>query len=283
MLKIKQKRTKQICVFTRSLWDIKDTNNITNFIQNLYMTKILGIIPARYASTRFPGKPLADIKGKSMLQRVYEQTKKCSALSDVVIATDDERIFNHALSFKGRVIMTGENHPSGTDRCYEAFLKAGSNYDYVINIQGDEPFIDPSQIHLLCKLCDMKTEIATLMIKCNGYDVLFDKGEVKITLNKNNEALYFSRMVIPFIKGVDEKEWHKHFNYFRHVGMYAYRADILEKITKLEPSSLEKAESLEQLRWLENGFKISCAETDFDSHCIDAPEDIEKVIRLMGI
>lgn len=247
------------------------------------MTKILGIIPARYASSRFPGKPLVDIKGKSMLQRVYEQAKKSKLLNDVVIATDDERIFNHALSFKARTIMTAENHPSGTDRAYEAFLKAGSEWDYVINIQGDEPFIDPGQVDLLCNICDGKTELATLMIKCNSHDVLFDKGEVKITLNKNNEALYFSRMVIPFIKGVDEKEWHKHFNYFRHVGMYAYRKDVLEKITKLEPSSLEKAESLEQLRWLENGFKIKCAETKFDSHCIDTPEDIEKVIRLMGI
>lgn len=245
--------------------------------------QILGIIPARYASSRFPGKPLADIIGKSMLQRVYEQSKRSKKLTDVIIATDDERILKHATDIGAKAVMTREDHPSGTDRCHEAFLNAKKSFDYVINIQGDEPFIDPSQIDLLAGVCDGSTELATLMIKCNSSDVLFDEGEVKIILNKNNEALYFSRMVIPFIKGIDKKEWHKHFNYFRHVGMYAYRTDILEKITALKPSSLENAESLEQLRWLENGYKIKCAETLFDSHCIDKPEDIEKVINLMGI
>lgn len=245
--------------------------------------KILGIIPARYASTRFPGKPLIEILGKSMLQRVYEQAKRSGNLTDVIIATDDDRIASHAKSFRATVLLTKAEHPSGTDRSYEAYLNNKKQYDYVINIQGDEPFIDPSQIDLLANTCDGKTELATLMIKCNDHSVLFDKGEVKITLNSNNEALYFSRMVIPFIKGVDEKEWHKHFSYYRHVGMYAYRTDILEKITKLKPSPLEIAESLEQLRWLENGFRIKCAETLHDSHCIDTPEDIEKVIKLMGI
>lgn len=245
--------------------------------------KILGIIPARYASTRFPGKPLIDILGKSMLQRVYEQTKKSEFLTDVIIATDDELIEKHANSFGATVVQTKTEHPSGTDRSFEAYQKTNKAYDYIINIQGDEPFIDPSQIDLLAGVCDGNTELATLMIKCNSHNVLFDKGEVKITLNNKNEALYFSRMVIPFIKGVEEKEWHKHFDYYRHVGMYAYRADILEKVTKLKPSSLELAESLEQLRWLENGFKIKCAETLHDSHCVDTPEDVEKVIKLMGI
>lgn len=245
--------------------------------------KILGIIPARFASTRFPGKPLIDIMGKSMLERVYTQAKKSNMLSEVVIATDDERIAAHASSFNAKTVFTKSEHPSGTDRCFEALQKYGEKADYVINIQGDEPFIDPGQIDLLAALCDGQTELATLMIKCISYDVLFDKGEVKITLNNKNEALYFSRMVIPFIKGVNETEWHKHFNYFRHVGMYAYRYDILEKITGLQPSTLEKAESLEQLRWLENGFKIKCAETTHDSHCIDTPEDVEKVIKLMGL
>lgn len=245
--------------------------------------KILGIIPARYASTRFPGKPLIEIMGKSMLQRVYEQAKKSKLLTDVIIATDDERIETHAKSFDAKVVLTKADHPSGTDRSYEAYLNTKITYDYIINIQGDEPFIDPSQIDLLAGICDGNTELATLMIKCNNHEVLFDKGEVKITLNTNKEALYFSRMVIPFIKGVDEKEWHKHFDYYRHVGMYAYRNDILEKITKLKPSPLEIAESLEQLRWLENGFKIKCAETLHDSHCIDTPEDVEKVLKLMGI
>jgi 3-deoxy-manno-octulosonate cytidylyltransferase (CMP-KDO synthetase) len=247
------------------------------------MSMILGVIPARYASSRFPGKPLVDILGKSMIQRVYVQAKKSGKLTDVVVATDDERIFNHVKSFGGQAIMTEVNHPSGTDRCFEALKKSGKEYNYVINIQGDEPFIDPSQIDLLAGVCDGKTELATLMIPVDSHEVLFDTGEVKITMNDKHEALYFSREVIPHIKGVNKKEWHKHFPYYRHVGMYAYRADVLKQITTLAPSSLEKAESLEQLRWLENGFKIKLAITDFDSHCIDTPEDIEKVIRLMKL
>jgi len=244
---------------------------------------ILGVIPARYASSRFPGKPLVDILGKSMIQRVYVQAKKSKKLDEVVVATDDERIFNHVKKFGGQAVMTESNHPSGTDRCFEAFKKLGKDFKYIINIQGDEPFIDPSQIDLLVDVCDGKTELATLMIPVDSHEVLFDTGEVKITMNNKHEALYFSREVIPHIKGVDKKDWHKHFPYYRHVGMYAYRADILKEITTLAPSSLEKAESLEQLRWLENGFKIKLAITDFDSHCIDTPEDIEKVLRLMKL
>lgn len=245
--------------------------------------KILGVIPARFASSRFPGKPLAEILGKSMIERVYEQAKKSNALTDVVVATDDQRIEAHVKAFGGTVVLTKEEHASGTDRCFEVVEKLKDNFDYVINIQGDEPFIDPSQIDLLASLCDSKTELATLIIQCNSHEVLFDKGEVKIAINNKMEALYFSREVIPHIKNVNEKDWHKHFNYFRHVGMYAYRKDVLEKITQLKPSSLEKAESLEQLRWLENGYKIKLIETQFDSHCIDTPQDIEKVIRLMNL
>lgn len=244
---------------------------------------ILGIIPARYASTRFPGKPLAEIKGKSMLQRVYEQTRKAKHLGDVIVATDDERIKEHALSFGAKVVMTKPDHPSGTDRCFEAYTLNGVKFDYVLNIQGDEPFLDPEQIDSLAAECKDGAEILTQMIKCDSYEVLFDKGEVKITLNTSNEGLYFSRNVIPFIKGKGEKEWHKHHDYYRHVGMYAYRVDILEKITRLAPSALEKAESLEQLRWLENGYKIKCITTPYDSHCIDSPEDIEKVLKLMKL
>ena len=246
--------------------------------------KTLGIIPARYASTRFPGKPLIEILGKSMIERVYEQAKKSSALSAVVVATDDERIATHVKNFGGDVVMTKENHPSGTDRCFEVLQKSSGDFEYVINIQGDEPFIDPSQINLLGFIIENeKPEIATLMIPCDSHEILFDKGEVKIVMNEKMRALYFSREVIPHIKGVDEKEWHKHFNYYRHVGMYAYRKDILEKITQLKPSMLEKAESLEQLRWVENGFKINLGITNHDSHCIDTPEDIEKVLRLMKL
>ncbi|HEY6162786.1 MAG TPA: 3-deoxy-manno-octulosonate cytidylyltransferase [Bacteroidia bacterium] len=244
---------------------------------------ILGIIPARYASTRFPGKPLIDIQGKSMIQRVYIQAKKSKSLSKVVVATDDQRIFDHVQKFGGEAVMTFADHPSGTDRCFEALKKVQGDFKYVINIQGDEPFIDPSQVDLLADLLkDGRTELATLMIPVSSHEVLFDKGEVKIVMNDKMEAIYFSRSVIPAIKGIDEKEWHKHFKYYRHVGMYAYRNDILEAITKLAPSALEKAESLEQLRWLENGFKIKLAVTDHDSHCIDTPEDVEKVLRLVS-
>ncbi len=244
---------------------------------------ILAIIPARYGSTRFPGKPLIEINGKSMLQRVYEQTQKANLLSDVIIATDDQRIAEHAKTFNANVVMTSLQHLSGTDRCFEAYQLNGKKFDYVINVQGDEPFLDPEQINSLASVCANGIEIATQMTKCTNYNVLFDTGEVKIVLNSKNEALYFSRSVIPHIKNKNENEWHLNFDYYRHVGMYAYRVDILNQITKLNPSSLESAESLEQLRWLQNGYKIKCVETNFDSHCVDTPEDIEKVIRLMHI
>jgi 3-deoxy-manno-octulosonate cytidylyltransferase (CMP-KDO synthetase) len=244
---------------------------------------ILGIIPARYASSRFPGKPLIEILGKTMIQRVYEQASQSKLLDKVVVATDDERIYNHVLSFGGKAVMTKEEHPSGTDRCFEALQKTEGKYTYVLNIQGDEPFVNADQIDELAQVCDGNTELATQMIAVDSHEVLFDKGEVKIVLNEAHEALFFSRMVIPFINGVDEKDWHKHHTYYRHVGMYAYRTDILEAITKLAPSALEKAESLEQLRWLEAGYKIKLATTAYDSHCIDTPEDVAKVIALMGL
>jgi 3-deoxy-manno-octulosonate cytidylyltransferase (CMP-KDO synthetase) len=242
---------------------------------------ILGIIPARYASTRFPGKPLAMIEGKSMIRRVYEQATQAKTIDKLVVATDDESIAAHVLEFGGEVVMTNSEHPSGTDRCYEAFKKVAGDFNYVINIQGDEPFLDPKQIDELGAVCKGQTELATQMIRVDNSAFLFDQGEVKIVLNHENEALYFSRMVIPFVKGKPEAEWHLHHNYYRHVGMYAYRRDVLQAITKLPVSALEKAESLEQLRWLEAGFKIKCVETQFDSHCIDTPEDIERVLQLM--
>lgn len=244
---------------------------------------VLGIIPARYASTRFPGKPLAMIRGESMLQRVYRQASKAGGLSDLVIATDDERIMEHARQIGAKAVMTGSEHPSGTDRCFEAWQLTGSKHQYVLNVQGDEPFLDPEQINSLAAVCDGQTEIATQMIRCQDHNVLFDKGEVKIVLNTRNEALYFSRSVIPHIKGKDEKEWHKLHAYYRHVGMYAYRSDILREVCSLKPSALELAESLEQLRWLEHGYRIRCIETSFDSHCVDTPEDIEKVLKLMNL
>lgn len=243
---------------------------------------IVALIPARYASTRFPGKPLADIQGKSMIQRVYEQASRSQLVDEVVVATDDARIAEHVVSFGGKVVLTRADHPSGTDRCYEALTLLDTPYQYVINIQGDEPFIDPEQIDELAAVLETgEVELATQMIAIDSEALLFDRGEVKIVLNTNNEALYFSRMPIPFIKGVPESDWHKHHTYYRHVGMYAYRRDVLEAITKLPVSALEKAESLEQLRWLENGYKIKCVTTRFDSHCIDTPEDIEKVLKIV--
>jgi 3-deoxy-manno-octulosonate cytidylyltransferase (CMP-KDO synthetase) len=243
---------------------------------------IAGIIPARYASTRFPGKALADIKGKSMIQRVYEQAAKSTLLDTLVVATDDERILKHVQAFGGNAVMTAPHHPSGTDRCREALSKLSGSFQYVINIQGDEPMIDPAQIDELAAALKNETiEIATQMIAVSNHEELFDKGEVKIVLNDRNEALYFSRMVIPYIKGVVEEDWHRHHNYYRHVGMYAYRADVLDKITMLPVSSLEKAESLEQLRWVEHGYRIKCVVTGFESHCIDTPEDLEKMLAKM--
>ncbi|MBM3415206.1 MAG: 3-deoxy-manno-octulosonate cytidylyltransferase [Bacteroidetes bacterium] len=243
---------------------------------------IAGIIPARYASTRFPGKPLIDIAGKTMIGRVYEQAAQAKSLSTVVVATDDQRIYQHVDSFGGKVLMTATHHASGTDRCWDALQQLNGEYQYVINIQGDEPFIEPAQIdELAAVLQDGNTELATQMIRVNSYETLFDKGEVKIVLNQDKEALYFSRMAIPFIKGAEVEKWHLHHVYYRHVGMYAYRRDILEKICQLPVSALEKAESLEQLRWLEHGFRIKCVETKHESHCIDSPEDVEKVLTLI--
>jgi 3-deoxy-manno-octulosonate cytidylyltransferase (CMP-KDO synthetase) len=242
---------------------------------------IVGIIPARHASTRFPGKPLVDIKGKSMIQRVYERAKR-SSLKKIIVATDDKRIYDHVINFGGESVMTSTDHPSGTDRCWDALQQLKEPYQYLINIQGDEPLIDPKQIdELAYVLQDGSIELATQMIKVESHELLFNKGEVKIVLDENNEALYFSRSVIPFIKNVDEKDWHLHHNYYRHVGMYAYRTDILEKITKLSVSTLEKAESLEQLRWLQNGFKIKCVTTNYESHCIDTPEDLQSLLHLL--
>jgi 3-deoxy-manno-octulosonate cytidylyltransferase (CMP-KDO synthetase) len=244
---------------------------------------VLGIIPARYASSRFPGKPLVEILGQSMLSRVYEQARKARALDEIIIATDDQRIYDHAKTFGAKVVMTKTTHVSGTDRCWEAYQNFGKQFTHVLNIQGDEPFLAPEQIDSIAGECDDKMEIGTQMTLCTDHEVLFDTGEVKIVLNEHGEAIYFSRSVIPYLKNHPQREWPHHFNYYRHVGMYAYRVDVLEKICALAPTSLEKAESLEQLRWLEHGFKIKCIETNFDSHCIDSPDDIEKVLRLMDV
>ncbi|SKC88476.1 3-deoxy-manno-octulosonate cytidylyltransferase [Ohtaekwangia koreensis] len=243
--------------------------------------RILGVIPARYASTRFPAKPLVDIAGKSMIQRVYEQVKKASGISAVVVATDNTIIFDHVKSFGGDVCMTKESHVSGTDRCFEALSLQKDIYDYVINIQGDEPFIQPSQIELLVSRLNGKTEIATLIKAIDNATQLFNPNLVKVVISKLNEALYFSRATIPHLRNIPEAEWLTKHTFYKHIGMYAYRADILQQLTILPVSSLEKAESLEQLRWLENGFKIMVAETAEETVGIDTPEDLKHALNLI--
>jgi 3-deoxy-manno-octulosonate cytidylyltransferase (CMP-KDO synthetase) len=239
--------------------------------------KILGIIPARYASTRFPGKPLVDIAGKSMIQRVYEQAKKCNRLSEVIVATDDDRIFAHVAGFGGVAVMTATDHQSGTDRCAEVAQKH-PEYEVVINIQGDEPYIDPEQItKLISCFNDANTQIATLVKKVLTDHELHNTNSPKVIINKHSEAIYFSRSPLPHIRGQEPQHWLQHFTYFKHIGIYGYRTDILNQITKLPVSSLEKAESLEQLRWIENGYKIKVAETELETYAIDTPEDLEKI------
>lgn len=243
-----------------------------------------GIIPARFASTRFPGKPLAMIGNKPMIQRVWEQARK--SLDRVYVATDDERIFNAVMSFGGKAVMTLAEHKSGTDRCAEAVDKINreSNeiIDVVVNIQGDEPFIRPEQIDLLMScFSDKSVEIATLIRKTGYGEDVFNPNQPKVILDSENNAIYFSRAAIPFIRDVELCDWSKKHLYFKHIGMYAYRTETLKKITKLPESPLETAESLEQNRWLENGFKIRTAVTDGENRGIDTPGDLETANSLL--
>ena len=262
--------------------------------------KFIGIIPARYASTRFPGKPLADLGGKPMIQRVYEQAKQ--VLDTVIVATDDQRIYDCVQSFGGEVVMTSPDHTCGTDRVYEAYqiytskllnsseLQTPSD-TVVINIQGDEPFIQPDQIQALMDC--FPTEIATLVhlfTEKDSWSDLANPNYVKVAIAReqtdNNpttmgRALYFSRSVIPYLRGIEQEEWLKQGQHFRHIGMYAYRADILQKITQIPPAPLEKVESLEQLRWLENGLTIRVALTHHASIGIDTPEDLQHALSYL--
>ena len=243
---------------------------------------ILGVIPARYASTRFPGKPLADIKGKPMIQRVYEQAKKCKLLNEVIVATDDKRIEAAVKKFKGKVVMTSDKHESGTDRCHEALKKYGGKFDAVINIQGDEPFIHPEQISKVANCFkDKNVQLATLAMKLDSIHELTNHNTIKVIINKKKEAIYFSRTAIPYYRGEDFTEWLKMHTYYKHIGIYGYRTDILAQVTNLERSSLEIAESLEQLRWLENGYKIAVEVTNMESYSIDTPEDLKKAVDKM--
>ena len=246
--------------------------------------KTIGIIPARYASTRFPGKPLVNIAGKSMIQRVYEQAKRVPDLSEVYVATDDARIFEHVEGFGGKAVMTLGSHQSGTDRCAEVLeLLADEDIAYVVNIQGDEPFIAPEQIEQLIDIIRgglgakvlQSPPLATLAKQIKNTKELFNDNVVKVVFDEQLTALYFSRNPIPFVRGKEREEWLDGNLFFKHIGLYAYRADILFAISKLKTGRLEKAESLEQLRWLENGYAIQCGITEHETIGIDTPEDLE--------
>jgi 3-deoxy-manno-octulosonate cytidylyltransferase (CMP-KDO synthetase) len=250
-------------------------------MKNRSELKFAGIIPARYASSRFPGKPLAMISGKPMIQRVYEQSLKSIDL--VFVATDDKRIFDAVINFGGNAVMTSVEHQSGTDRCAEAVGKIsgkiGINVDVVLNIQGDEPFIRPEQIELL-KSCfsDKNVEIATLVRKTVRGEDIFNPNQPKVVIDSQGNAIYFSRAAIPFIRNIGESLWSENYTYLKHLGLYAYTVPVLKKITKLAVSYLEKTEALEQNRWIENGFKIRTAVTEWESIGIDTPADLERAL-----
>lgn len=252
------------------------------------MNRFVAIIPARYASTRFPGKPLAQLGGKPVVQRVYEQV--ASVMPNVTVATDDERIAEAVRAFGGRVVMTSDKHRSGTDRVREAFdticSEDGDAFDVVVNVQGDEPFIHRSQLEAI-QHCfdDDATEIATL-VKPFGHDApidaLLNPNSPKVVVDNRGFAMYFSRSVIPYLRGVEQAEWLQRHTYYKHIGLYAYRADVLRQITQLPQSSLELAESLEQLRWLQAGYRIKVAETDVETIGIDTPEDLARAEEFLA-
>ena len=246
--------------------------------------KFIAIIPARYQSTRFPGKPLAMLGDKTIIQWVYENAKK--ALDEVYVATDDERIYKTVESFGGKAVYTSPNHQSGTDRCAEAALQIAEKltFDVVINIQGDEPFIRPEQVEGL-KACfdSLESEIATLIKPISNSIEITNINRPKVVVNKNNEAMYFSRSPIPFVRDSKGEEWINQTCFFSHIGMYAYRFDVLLELTKLPVGILEKAESLEQLRWLENGYRIKTAQTSFENIGVDTPEDLEEARKMLMV
>ena len=246
--------------------------------------KFLGIIPARFASTRFPGKPLVMLGGKTVIERVYKQVIK--VIEDVYVATDDDKIYDAVIGFGGKAIMTSPNHRSGTDRIQEAVEKIGGDYDVIINIQGDEPFIHPSQIETVCECFkDNATQIATLgnpFTSSQDFKDLENPNSPKLITDNNGFALYFSRSIIPFIRNYPKEEWIGKFPFLKHIGLYAYRKDVLAEVTKMEPSSLEIAESLEQLRWLQNGYKIKVGTTDIETIGIDTPEDLKKAEEFLN-
>lgn len=241
--------------------------------------KVIGIIPARYASTRFPAKPLIDIAGQTMIQRVYNQVKQASKINEVIIATDDQRIYDHVLSFGGRVIMTDKNHQSGTDRCAEV-LENIHDFDIAINIQGDEPLIDPEQIDLLISCFETPgTDIATLVRKVETNEELFNENKPKVVLSSSGKAIYFSRQAIPFQRGVEADKWLENQTYFNHIGIYGFRVNTLKEVSKLPLSNLEQTEALEQLRWIDNGYTIQTAISNHNNEAIDTPEDLAYILE----
>lgn len=241
--------------------------------------KVIGIIPARYDSTRFPGKPLVDIAGMTMIQRVYNQVKHAASLSEVVVATDDQRILDHVKSFAGNVVMTKKEHQSGTDRCAEVINNI-SGFDIAINIQGDEPFIDPQQIDLLVSCFQRpEVEIATLVRPIQELTDLENVNKPKVVLNQKSEALYFSRQPIPYMRGADIKEWLSKETYYNHIGIYGFKVETLKELAKLPISKLETTESLEQLRWLDNGYRIQTAVSTHINDAIDSPEDLQDILK----
>jgi 3-deoxy-manno-octulosonate cytidylyltransferase (CMP-KDO synthetase) len=237
--------------------------------------RIAGIIPARYGSTRFPGKPLAMIHGVSMIERVYQQAVQAQYLTEVVVATDDARIFDHVKGFGGMVVMTLPDHASGTERCHEAASKLAFQPDAVVNIQGDEPYIKPAQIDEVCALIARdEVQIATLVKRIEDVDALLNPNKVKAVLDAQNKALYFSRSPIPFLRDLPVTAWLGKHDFYKHIGLYAYKTDVLRELVHFESSALERAESLEQLRWIERGRSIYCGITRYESPSVDAPEDI---------
>ncbi len=240
--------------------------------------KFIAIIPARYASTRFPGKPLAMLGGKRVIQRVYEQV--AGVLDDAVVATDDERIYEAVKAFGGKVEMTSTEHRSGTDRCWEAYCKQGGTYDVVVNVQGDEPFIRATQLEALKRCFEHPaTDIATLVkpfTEADGLAALENPNSPKVVLDGASQAIYFSRSVIPYLRNYPREEWLAHHTFYKHIGIYAFRTEVLKAVTALPQSTLERMESLEQLRWLENGYKIGVGITDIETIGIDTPEDLAK-------
>lgn len=237
--------------------------------------KFIGIIPARYASTRFPGKPLALLGGKPVIQHVYE--KVAAVLEAAYVATDDERIYDAVKSFGGQVVMTRTDHKSGTDRIEEAIEKIGGEWDVVVNVQGDEPFVAKSQLDTICHCFDdPTTQIATLGKPFESMEAVQNPNSPKIVVDNMGFAMYFSRSVIPYVRGKEKSFWLTHYPFLKHLGIYAYRKDVLRQVTQLPQSSLEIAESLEQLRWLQNGFKIKVGTTDVETVGIDTPQDLER-------